>query len=102
MATRTERDTMGTVEVPADRYWGAQTARSLDNFRIGTERMPREMIRALGLVKKAAARANAELGVLDERRADLSHAPPTRSSPASSTTTSRSWSGRPAAAPRPT
>jgi fumarate hydratase class II len=71
MATRTERDSMGTVEVPADRYWGAQTARSLDNFRIGTERMPREMIRALGLVKKAAALANAELGVLDERRADL-------------------------------
>ena len=71
MATRTERDSMGTVEVPADRYWGAQTARSLDNFRIGTERMPREMIRALGLVKKAAALANAEVGVLDERRADL-------------------------------
>jgi fumarate hydratase class II len=71
MATRTERDTLGTVEVPADRYWGAQTARSLDNFRIGTERMPREMIRALGIVKKAAALANAELGVLDERRADL-------------------------------
>jgi len=71
MATRTERDTLGTVEVPADRYWGAQTARSLDNFRIGSERMPREMIRALGIVKKAAALANAELGVLDERRADL-------------------------------
>jgi len=71
MATRTERDTLGTVEVPADRYWGAQTARSLDNFRIGTERMPREMIRALGIVKKAAALANAELGVLDEMRAGL-------------------------------
>ena len=71
MATRTERDTMGTVEVPADRYWGAQTARSLDNFRIGTERMPREMIRALGLVKKAGALANAELGVLDQRLAAL-------------------------------
>jgi len=71
MATRSERDTLGTIEVPADRYWGAQTARSLDNFRIGTERMPREMIRALGLVKKAAALANAELGVLDELRAGL-------------------------------
>jgi fumarate hydratase class II len=71
MATRIERDTLGTVEVPADRYWGAQTARSLDNFRIGTERMPREMIRALGMVKKAAALANAELGFLDEVRAGL-------------------------------
>ncbi|PWB75986.1 MAG: class II fumarate hydratase, partial [Holophagae bacterium] len=55
----------------ADRYWGAQTGRSLDNFRIGTERMPREMIRALGIVKKAAALANAELGALDEVRAGL-------------------------------
>jgi fumarate hydratase class II len=71
MATRIERDTLGTVEVPADRYWGAQTARSLDNFRIGTERMPREMIRALGIVKKAAALANAEIGALDEVRAGL-------------------------------
>jgi fumarate hydratase class II len=71
MATRSERDTLGTVEVPADRYWGAQTARSLANFPIGTERMPREMIRALGLVKKAAALANAELAALDEQRADL-------------------------------
>ena len=71
MATRIERDTLGTVEVPADRYWGAQTGRSLDNFRIGTERMPREMIRALGIVKKAAALANAELGFLDEVRASL-------------------------------
>ena len=71
MATRIERDTLGTVEVPADRYWGAQTARSLDNFRIGTERMPREMIRALGIVKKAAALANAELGFLDQVRAGL-------------------------------
>ncbi len=71
MATRIEHDTLGTVEVPADSYWGAQTARSLDNFRIGTERMPREMIRALGIVKKAAALANAELGALDEVRAGL-------------------------------
>jgi fumarate hydratase class II len=71
MATRIERDTMGAVEVPADRYWGAQTARSLDNFRIGTERMPREMIRALGLVKKAAALANTEIGNLDPKRSGL-------------------------------
>jgi fumarate hydratase class II len=70
-ATRIERDTMGEVEVPADRYWGAQTARSLHYFRIGDERMPREMIRALGLVKKAAAAANRELDLLPADRAGL-------------------------------
>jgi fumarate hydratase class II len=71
MDTRTERDTMGTVEVPTDRYWGAQTARSLANFRIGTERMPREMIRALGVLKKAAALTNAELGALESPLSEL-------------------------------
>jgi len=71
MTTRLERDTMGEVDVPADRYWGAQTARSLANFKIGSERMPREMIRALGILKKSAALANAELGVLDAGSADL-------------------------------
>ncbi len=71
MATRTESDTMGDVEVPADRYWGAQTARSLDNFRIGTERMPRELIRALGILKKGAALTNLELGTLPEDKANL-------------------------------
>ena len=66
--TRTERDTMGAVEVPSDRYWGAQTQRSLENFRIGTDRfrMPLEIIRAYGMLKKAAARANLELGELPE------------------------------------
>ncbi|MCU0305580.1 MAG: class II fumarate hydratase [Thermoanaerobaculales bacterium] len=71
MANRVERDTMGEVEVPADRYWGAQTARSLANFRIGGELMPRELIHALGLVKQAAARANRELGELPPEIADL-------------------------------
>jgi len=70
-ATRIERDTMGEVEVPADRYWGAQTARSLSYFRIGEEKMPRGLIRALGLVKKAAARANAEIGLLEPDRVGL-------------------------------
>jgi len=65
--TRTETDTMGAVEVPADRYWGAQTQRSLMNFPIGTERMPEPLIRALGLQKKAAATVNMALGVLDQR-----------------------------------
>jgi len=63
---RIESDSMGEIEVPRDRYYGAQTARSLMNFRIGGERFPREFIRALGLVKKAAAMANCELGVLPE------------------------------------
>jgi fumarate hydratase class II len=62
---RTETDTMGEVEVPADRYWGAQTGRSLINFPIGTETMPLPLIRALGIVKKAAALANCDLGKLD-------------------------------------
>ncbi len=65
--TRTESDTMGKVRVPADRYWGAQTQRSLENFPIGAERMPAPLIRALGIQKKAAALANMELGELDQR-----------------------------------
>jgi len=71
MDTRIERDTMGEIEVPTDRYWGAQTARSLANFRIGTERMPREIIRALGVLKLAAAKTNADLGELGDDLADL-------------------------------
>jgi fumarate hydratase class II len=66
--TRIETDTFGPIEVPADRYWGAQTQRSLQNFRIGEERMPRPLIRALALVKRAAAEVNNELGLLDARR----------------------------------
>lgn len=62
--TRTESDSFGPIEVPADRYWGAQTQRSLENFRIGGERMPLEIVHALGLVKQAAARVNRELGDL--------------------------------------
>jgi len=64
-ATRTERDTMGAIEVPAERYWGAQTQRSLENFRIGGELMPEPLIHALAIQKKAAALANIELGALD-------------------------------------
>jgi fumarate hydratase class II len=65
MTTRTETDSMGGVAVPAGTYWGAQTQRSLENFKIGTERMPLPLIRALGVQKKAAALANMDLGVLD-------------------------------------
>jgi fumarate hydratase class II len=68
--TRKETDSMGAVDVPADRYWGAQTQRSLDNFRIGGERMPQPLIRALGIQKQAAARANMALGELDRRIGD--------------------------------
>ena len=71
MSTRIESDTMGEIEVPADRYWGAQTARSLANFAIGGETMPPELIRALGTVKKAAATANAKLGELPSEITEL-------------------------------
>ena len=66
-ATRLESDSMGEIAVPADRYWGAQTQRSLQNFRIGGERMPVPLTRALGLVKQAAAETNMTLGVLDKK-----------------------------------
>ena len=69
-ATRIERDTFGEIEVPADRLWGAQTQRSLANFRISGERMPAELLRALALVKRACARVNLELGLLDAAKAD--------------------------------
>jgi fumarate hydratase class II len=68
--TRKETDSMGAVDVPANRYWGAQTQRSLENFRIGGERMPEPLIRALGIQKQAAARANMALGELDARIGD--------------------------------
>jgi fumarate hydratase class II len=67
-STRSETDSFGPIEVPADRYWGAQTERSRRNFRIGHDRMPMPIIRALGIVKLAAAETNRELGLLDERR----------------------------------
>ena len=70
-ATRTETDSMGAVEVPVDRYWGAQTARSLHHFPIGTDLMPPPLIRALGILKEASARVNAELGKLPPEKAEL-------------------------------
>lgn len=70
---RIEKDSMGEVEVPADRYYGAQTARSIENFKIcqETDRMPREIIRAFGILKKAAALTNSELGILSADKANL-------------------------------
>jgi fumarate hydratase class II len=71
MSYRIEKDTMGEIQVPSDKYYGAQTARSLMNFKIGGDRFPRELIRALGILKKAAALTNKELGTLPADKADL-------------------------------
>ena len=71
MKTRTEVDSMGEISVPADAYYGAQTARSQQNFAIGWERMPIEIIKAFGILKKSAAVTNAKLGVLNKETADL-------------------------------
>lgn len=71
MEFRTEKDSMGEIQVPRERLWGAQTQRSLENFKIGGDRFPREMIRALGVLKKAAAKTNASLGLLAEDKAQV-------------------------------
>ncbi|MBN4079971.1 class II fumarate hydratase [bacterium AH-315-C08] len=71
MKTRMETDSMGEIEVPADRYYGAQTARSLIHFDIGVETMPRELIRGMGILKKASALVNAELGLMPKNIKDL-------------------------------
>src|SRR5882757_5361241 len=69
--TRVESDSMGKIEVPTDRYYGAQTARSLIHFDIGKDTMPPELIRAFGVLKKAAALVNQDLGKLSEEKAKL-------------------------------
>ena len=69
--SRAESDSMGQIDVPADRYWGAQTQRSLHHFAIGDDRMPVEVVRAFGILKKAAALANSESGRLPKDKADL-------------------------------
>lgn len=89
MEYRVERDTFGEVQVPAGMYYGAQTARALSNFKIGSERIPREFIRALGAVKKAAAIVNCEQGLLPVHLTEGSAGRPTRSSKVSWTTISR-------------
>ena len=67
MNTRTERDSIGSIEVPSDKYYGAQTQRSFENFKIGSERFPREFIRAYGILKKAAAKVNHDFGNLETK-----------------------------------
>ncbi|MCB0580772.1 MAG: class II fumarate hydratase, partial [Phaeodactylibacter sp.] len=71
MEYRKEKDSLGYVDVPADKYWAAQTQRSSENFKIGGHRMPEEVIRAFAILKKAAALTNLGLGVLDKEKADL-------------------------------
>lgn len=71
MKTRIETDTMGDIHVPFDKYWGAQTQRSLDNFKIGSQKMPVEIIRAFGILKKAAAIVNHDLGVLSREKKNI-------------------------------
>ncbi len=100
--SRTETDSLGTIEVPDDAYWGAQTQRSLENFAIGGQRMPLAVIHALALIKKAAARVNDHLGELPPEVARLIEQAADEVLAAATTSTSRWWSGRPAAAPRPT
>src|SRR5688500_9660774 len=68
---RVEMDTMGEMKVPAGKYWGAQTQRSVENFKIGGHRMPTEVIHAFAILKKAAAFTNQEAGILDKAKADL-------------------------------
>ena len=70
MAIRIETDTFGPIDVDATRYWGAQTQRSLEHFKIGTEKMPRALIRALGLVKYCSAEVNDDLGKLDHSKTE--------------------------------
>ena len=99
MDYRIEHDTMGEVRVPANRCWGAQTQRSHENFPIGTEKIPQEIIHAFAVLKKAAALANCKLGNLDARRLPP---PAMKFWRANSTTNFRSSSGRRAAARRAT
>lgn len=70
MNYRIEHDSLGELKVPADKYWGAQTERSHENFQIGKEKMPPEIIRAFAILKYAAAESNQNLGLLDEKKAE--------------------------------
>ena len=71
MTFRTEHDSMGEIQVPADKYWAAQTQRSFMNFKIGTEKMPIEIIHAFGVLKKAAAKANCRLGKISKEKTEI-------------------------------
>lgn len=91
---RIEKDSMGEVKVPNEKYWGAQTERSYENFKIGIEKMPVQIVRAFALLKGACAEANRAFGKLDDRRADAIIRRRTRPLRASLTAISLSSSGR--------
>ena len=103
MGTRVETDSMGPIDVPNDVYYGAQTARSLMNFDIGGEKMPTEIIRAFGILKKAAANANLKLGLIDARKARPHRQGGGRGDQGQARRRISRWScGRPGRAPSPT
>lgn len=95
---RSEKDSMGAIDVPADKLWGAQTQRSLEHFRISTEKMPTSLIHALALTKRAAAKVNEDLGLLSEEKASAFGRRRMKYWQDSMTTNSRWLSGRPAPA----
>ena len=101
MEYRIEHDSMGEVQVPADRYWGAQTQRSFQNFPIGTEKIPMEVIRAFAILKKAAAIANNRLGKLMRSALPSFPRPVTKYWQVNWMITSLCPYGRPEAAPSP-
>ncbi len=95
---RSEKDSMGAIDVPADKLWGAQTQRSLEHFRISTEKMPTSLIHALALTKRAAAKVNEDLGLLSEEKRAPFGRRRMKYWQDSMTTNSRWLSGRPAPA----
>lgn len=100
MTSRSEKDSMGAIDVPQDKLWGAQTQRSLEHFRISTEKMPVSLIQALALTKRAAAKVNQDLGLLAAKKPPPLSTPPMKCWRANIPTSSPSLSGRPAPAPR--
>ena len=102
MDYRIEKDSLGQMQVPSDALYGAQTQRAVDNFPISGLTMPREFIRALGLIKSAAAQANSDLGHLARTRPGSSAGAPSALPPVSSTASFRSTCSRPVPGPRRT
>lgn len=100
--TRTETDTFGPIQVDDRRYWGAQAQRSLGNFKIGLEKQPQPVIRALGIVKRAAAETNMALGRLDKKIGEAIVAAAQEVIDGNEMTISHWWCGRQAPVPSPT
>lgn len=102
MNYRKEKDSIGYIDVPADKYWGAQTQRSFQNFKIGGHLMPVEIIRAFAILKKAAAITNLEAGYFPKKNRTLSERSVMKFSKANWTISSRWWFGKPDRVPNPT